>query len=253
MNLNGRSAVVTGASSGIGEAVTRALVAEGMTVVAVARRAGRLDGLAGEHPAIRPHAADVTDGDAVARLAAWVEAEVGACHVLVNSAGARLGGRFDGPGDVEEVVAALDVNFLGTVRCMAAFAELLEASAPSRVVNIASVAGKLGIRAPGYAASKFATVGFSEAVAADWGSRGITVSQVNPGFVHTEGFPQDQFLDSRLTRRLVGTPEMVADAVVGVARSGARERTVPRWYRALITARHLAGPVFWAAAGRVRR
>lgn len=247
----GKVAVVTGASSGIGEAVARRLARAGMTVVAVARRAERLDALAAAQPGIVPHVADVTDTAAVDALADRVRAEQGACHALVNNAGVR-GAAFEGREDLDATLQVLDINLLGTIRCTAAFADLLATSAPSRVVNVASVAGKLGVGRPAYAASKFGVVGFSEALTSAWAPRGIAVCQLNPGLIETEGFPQ---ADLRRTPfgRLVGRPEDVARAVHEVLRSGVPERTVPRWYRALVVGRHVAGPVFWRLAARVRR
>lgn len=135
---------------------------------------------------------------------------------------------------------------------MAAFAELLEHSAPSRVVNVASVAGKLGIGPAAYAASKFAVVGFSEATGLAWARRGITVCQLNPGFIETEGFTQAQIKRTPMGR-LVGQPEDVARAVHEVLVRGLTERTVPRWYRGFVVTRHLAAPVYRAVAGRMER
>jgi NAD(P)-dependent dehydrogenase (short-subunit alcohol dehydrogenase family) len=245
--------VVTGASSGIGAATVDALAQAGATVIAVARRLDRLEATAAANPAVRAYGADVSSDASVERLAWWVGEEFGACHLLVNCAGIGVHEPFRGPADLAVVEETLDVNFFGTVRCMAAFAELLGRSAPSRVVNVASVAGKLGVGPPGYVASKFAVVGFTEAVALDWAERGIAVCQVNPGFVHTEGFPQEQLMASPLTRRLVTSPQVVAAAIVEVARSGTPERTVPHWYRALIVLRHVASPLFRAAANRLPR
>lgn len=251
MQLHGKVAVVTGASSGIGEATARALAEAGATVVAVARRADRLQALADEVAGIDPHVADVTDDEQVRGLADHVKGQHGALHVLVNNAGANLGGRFASWEDVATVQATIDVNFTGAVRCMGAFADLLAASAPSRVINVASVAGKLAAGEPAYTASKFALVGFTEAVRPTWAARGVTVSQVNPGFILTEGFRQERFIHTPL-RRLVGRPAMVADAIVEVARSGARERTVPRWYRPAVVLRHVAAPVYWAGISKLR-
>jgi len=247
----GKVAVITGASSGIGEATARRLARLGMTVVAVARREDRLAALAAEHPSIVPHVADVTDIGQIDALAERVREEFGACHVLINNAGVP-GGSFRGRDDLEDTLHTLDVNLSGSIRCMAAFAELLSDSAPSRVVNVASVAGKLGIGPAGYASSKFGLVGFSEAMALAWRSRGITVCQLNPGFIHTEGFPKDRMRSSPMGR-LVGTPEDVARAIHEVLLSGATERTVPAWYRALVVLRHVATPVYRTAATRTKR
>jgi NAD(P)-dependent dehydrogenase (short-subunit alcohol dehydrogenase family) len=247
----GRVAVVTGASSGIGEATARRLAGAGMTVVAVARREDRLQQLAASTPGVVPHTADVTDTAAVDALALRVRDEFGACHALINNAGVA-GGAFRDRSDLDDALQTLDVNLLGTLRCTAAFAELLEASAPSRVVNVASVSGKLGIGPAGYAASKFGMVGLSEALALSWAPRGITVCQLNPGFIETEGFRQEQIKRSPLGR-LVGRPEDVAEAIVDALDKGLTERTVPRWYRSFVFVRHVAAPVYRRVAGRMER
>jgi NAD(P)-dependent dehydrogenase (short-subunit alcohol dehydrogenase family) len=249
--LAGRVAVVTGASSGIGAATVRRLAALGMQVVAVARREDRLEQLALETPNVVPHVADVTDMASVDALAERVAAEFGACHALINNAGLG-GGPFRGREDVEDALHTIDVNLSGAVRCFGAFAALLEASAPARVVNVASVAGKLGIGPAGYGASKFGLVGFSEATGFAWQRRGVTISQLNPGFIQTEGFPQQQVMRTP-ARAIVGRPEDVARAVHDLLLSGHAERTVPRWYRAFVVARHVAAPAYRSIAGRSKR
>jgi NAD(P)-dependent dehydrogenase (short-subunit alcohol dehydrogenase family) len=250
-DVAGRTVVVTGASSGIGEATARRLARLSMNVVAVARREERLDALTADHDNIHAYVADVTSTAQMDALAAWVDERFGACHALVNNAGVG-GGPFRSRHDLDDALRTIDVNLAGPIRCMAAFAELLEASAPARVVNVASVAGKLGIGPAAYAASKFGLVGFSEATALAWQRRGVTVCQLNPGFIATEGFPQTQIKRSPMGR-LVGTPDDVARAVHEVLRSGASERTVPRWYRGFVVTRHVAAPVYRAVAGRMER
>jgi NAD(P)-dependent dehydrogenase (short-subunit alcohol dehydrogenase family) len=247
----GGIAVVTGASSGIGAAKARRLARSGMTVYAVARREERLRRLAAEHPGVVPHAADVTDTRAVDALAGRVRDEQGRCHALVNNAGIG-GGAFEGRQDLDETLRTIDVNLLGVLRCMAAFSDLLEAGAPARVVNISSVAGKVGIGPAGYAASKFGVVGLSEALNLSWAARGVTVGQLNPGFIETEGFPQEQVKRSPLAR-ILGQPEDVAEAVVEMLVRGEHERTVPRVYRGAVVLRHIAAPAYRAMASRMNR
>lgn len=247
----GRVAVVTGASSGIGEATARRLARLGMTVVAAARRRDLLERLAAEQPGIVPATVDVTDTASVDELAAAVRDEHGACHALVNNAGVG-GGSFRGRDDLDDALRTLEVNLAGAIRVMASFADLLTESAPSRVVNVGSVAGKLGVGPAAYAASKFGLVGFSEATALSWAGRGVTVCQLNPGFIRTEGFQQQQLGRTPL-RGLIGAPDDVARAVHDVLVSGATERTVPRWYRGLVVLRHVAAPVYRAAASRTER
>ncbi|MPZ72388.1 MAG: SDR family NAD(P)-dependent oxidoreductase [Nitriliruptorales bacterium] len=253
LDPRGKVAVVTGASAGIGHATARALANAGATVVATARRTEKLDQLASTHDAIAPYTADVTDMAAVEGLAAWVRDQYGACHILVNNAGASFGGRLLRGADVAAFERTIDLNLMGVVRCMTAFADLLFSAAPGRVVNIASVAGKLGFGPAAYVASKFALVGLTEAAGWDWRRKGVTVSQVNPGFIRTEQFPQDELMKSAWGRRLVGTPERVADVIVDVVRHGHPERTVPRWYRAGVVLRHVAAPVYWSVGGKGSR
>jgi NAD(P)-dependent dehydrogenase (short-subunit alcohol dehydrogenase family) len=235
MDPHGKVAVVTGASSGIGEATVRVLTAAGMRVVAVARRADRLDVLARETGA-EPFTLDVRDVAAVDALAAHVRATHGACHVLVNNAGIG-GGSIAGRDDLAAALDVIDVNLLGTMRVTAAFAELLADSAPARVINVASVAGKLGLGPAAYVASKFGMVGLSEALDVAWAARDVRVSQVNPGFITTEGFPQTWARGTPVAR-LVGVPDDVARAILATIVRGSRERSVPRWYRAFVVARH---------------
>ncbi len=247
----GKVAVVTGASSGIGEATARRLARLGMTVVAAARREDRLATLAAAQPGIVAHVADVTSTADVDGLAARVRAEFGACHALINNAGVP-GRDLEGRDDLDEALRTIEINLNGTIRCMAAFADLLEASTPSRVLNVASVAGKLGVGREPYAASKFGLVGLSEAAGFSWAHRGITVSQVNPGFVETEGFPQTH-VKRTPARRVIGTPEDVARAIHRTLLDGAAERTVPAWYRAIVVTRHVAAPLFRRGASGFER
>ncbi|MEX0868225.1 MAG: SDR family oxidoreductase, partial [Nitriliruptoraceae bacterium] len=185
------------------------------------------------------------------RLAAYVSREFGRCDALINNAGIP-GGEFRTRDHLDDALRTLDVNISGAVRAMAAFGDLLRASAPSRVINVASVAGKLGVGPAAYAASKFALVGFSEATAFSWSRDGIAVCQLNPGFIRTEGFPQKQILRTPAAR-IVGDPDDVARAIHRALVRGAVEYTVPRWYRALVVARHVAAPLYWPLAARMAR
>jgi NAD(P)-dependent dehydrogenase (short-subunit alcohol dehydrogenase family) len=250
----GRVAVVTGASSGIGEATVLRLAAEGWTVVAAARRADRLEDLArtaaasGAAGRVVPATLDVRDTVSVDALATRVRAEHGACHLLVCNAGIG-GGSLSGRDDLATALEVIDVNLAGTLRCCAAFADLLAESAPSQVINVASVAGKLGLGPAAYVASKFGMVGFSEALGVAWRGRGVTVTQLNPGFVHTEGFPQSWAEGTPVARLVVG-PDVVARAVSRAARRRTEEVTTPRWYRGFVVLRHVATPL-WRGIGRL--
>ncbi len=249
-----RIAVVTGASSGIGAATVLRLAAEGWTVIAAARRADRLDELVGlaeraeSTGSVVPATVDVRDTASVDALAARVRDEHGACHLLVCNAGIG-GGSLAGRDDLATALDVIDVNLAGTVRCCASFADLLAASAPAQVINVASVAGKLGLGPAAYVASKFGMVGLSEALGVAWRARGVTVTQLNPGFVHTEGFPQT-WADGTPVARLVVGPDVVARAVSRAARRRSQEVTTPHWYRGFVVLRHVATPL-WRGLGRL--
>jgi uncharacterized protein len=234
-----RVAVVTGASSGIGEAIARALAGEGWRVVLLARREDRLRALSAELGG-EYDVCDVGRREDVERVAASVLARHPQIQLLVNNAGipGRAGFATIELGRLEEV---LRVNYLGAVWSLRAFLPGLEAAGRSDVVNIVSVAGTVAFAASGpYSASKHAELAFSRSTAAELRGRGIHVHTVNPGFVETEGFPQASKLGSALLRRLVVGPEHVAQHVLRVLERDKRETFVPRWYRAAAIAQALA-------------
>ena len=225
-----RVAVVTGASSGIGAEVVRALARRGWLCVLLARRLDRLEALAAE---VRGEVVvcDVSERAAVDRSAAAVLERHPAVHLLVNNAGipGRAGFLSLDPERIEQLVRT---NYLGGVWCLRAFLPGLERAAPSDVVNVASVAGTVAFPPSGpYCAAKAAQLFFSRATAAELRGRGIRVHTVSPGFVHTEGFPNRGRFRNPLWPRLVIAPERVAEHVVSVIGDGRVETYVPAWYR----------------------
>jgi short-subunit dehydrogenase len=233
-------ALVTGASSGIGEATARRLAREpGAQLLLVARREERLRALAAELPDATVLAVDLVDDDAPQRIAAAVE-ERGRLDLLVNNAGAGWRAFF-ADGGWENVQRHMALNFDAQVRLTEALLPILRRSAPSSIVNVASVAGRVSrARSGAYSASKFALIGWSEALHLEEREHGVHVGVVLPGFVATEGFPQQELRDRAITRWLVSTPDKVADAIVDAGPGGKPERYVPRPYRALPILRALA-------------
>ena len=223
-----RIAVVTGASSGIGEAIARALARKGWHCVLLARRADELERIAAEI-AGEWEVCDVSDRAQVDEVAARVLDRHPSIGLLVNNAGMPARGSFldIDPELVERVTA---VNYLGGVWCLRAFASGLRRAAPSHVVNLVSVAGTVAFAPAGaYAASKHAQLAFSRSTAALLRGSGIQVHTVMPGFVETEGFPQRATLRSPLLRRFVIEADDVADAVVKSVEKNKIEVTVP-WF-----------------------
>jgi uncharacterized protein len=231
-----RIAVVTGASSGIGAATARLLAAQDWRVIAVARRAERLEQLAGGVVAVP---ADLTDPEAPARVREAVEREAGRLELLVNNAGAEWRSTF-ADGGYENVRQTMDVNFDAVVRLTESLLPLLRESTPSSIVNVSSVAGRVGRPAnSAYAASKFALAGWSEAVGIEEQPHGVHVGLVLPGFVSTEGFPHRRLKKSLRTRWLVSSPEKVARGIVAAGPGGRNEVYVSRPYLLVPKLRHL--------------
>ena len=245
----GRVALVTGASSGIGEATARRLDADGWRTIVLARRADRLERLAGELRDAHPLALDLTEDDTPARVRERVEQE-GALHLLVNNAGAAKRGRFAETG-FETVHRQMVLNFDSVARLTEALIPILRASAPSSIVNVSSTAGRVSRpNSGGYSASKFALTGWTDSLHQEERQHGVHVGMVLPGFVATEGFPQRELLDSARTRWLVSTPERVADAILDAGPGGKAERYVPRFYWVAAALRVLApGLIRRATAG----
>ena len=234
-------ALVTGASSGIGEATARRLAREPDTrLLLVARREERLRALADELDVqTTVIAADLTDARAPARIAAAVQDTHGRLDLLVNNAGAAWRGAF-ADGGWDEVRRHMELNFDAQLRLTEALLALLRRSAPSAIVNVASTAARVSrATSGGYSASKFALAGWSDALHLEERAHGVHVGLVLPGYVATEGFPQRELVDNPLTRRLVSTPEKVAEAILDAGPGGRAERYVPRAYWLAAAARVL--------------
>jgi short-subunit dehydrogenase len=222
-------ALVTGASSGIGEATARRIAREpGAMLILVARREDRLTALANElGGGAKVVAADLTDDDAPARIAEAVGDEL---HLLVNNAGAAWRGRFGETG-WEHVKRHMELNFDAQVRLTEALLPALRRSAPSAIVNVASTAGRVARANSGaYSAAKYALAGWSDALHLEEQPHGVHVGLVLPGFVATEGFPQAELVGNPRTRWIVSSPEKVADAIWDAGPGGRAERYVPRVY-----------------------
>lgn len=258
-------ALITGASSGIGEATARRLAREPDTqLILVARREERLSQLAAElGGAVTVIPADLTDPGASRRIAATVEREHGRLDLLVNNAGARWSATF-ADGGWENIEQHMRVNFEAPVRLVEALLPLMrqtarssagggplatpgrqyagrDLKAPVAVVNVSSTSGRIGRYGAGaYSASKFALGGWSDSLHLEERQHGVHIGLVLPGFIATEGFPNVELKASLKTRWLVSTPEHVAEAILDAGPGGAPERYVPRGYWLIAALRVLA-------------
>ena len=191
MTLDGTVALVTGASSGIGEATARALAAQGATVAVAARRKDRLDALAGELNGFAIES-DITDRDQAINAVETTAGELGRLDIVVNNAGVMLLGNIvDAPVEEWDRMIALNVQGLMYV-AHAAIPHLLKAaeSEPRRVadlVNISSVAGRrVGVGGGIYQATKHAVGVFSEALRQEITARHVRSSLIEPGATKSE-------------------------------------------------------------------
>src|SRR5947209_13602774 len=227
-----RVMLVTGASSGIGEAAARRLAREPQAaVIVLGRREDRVAALAAQLGPRAGHiAVDLVAGDAPERVREYIADRHGRLDLLVNNAGASWRARF-ADGGYANVRRTMEINFDAQVRLTEALLDILRASAPSAIVNVASTAGRVARAGTGaYSASKFALAGWSDALWAEERAHGVHVGLVLPGFIPTEGFPPRELTARPWTRWIVSTPERAAEAIyeAGIGRSP--ERYVPRAY-----------------------
>jgi NAD(P)-dependent dehydrogenase (short-subunit alcohol dehydrogenase family) len=200
--LDGRVAVVTGASSGMGVTFATALAAAGARVVVAARRAERLADVVADIEAqggvACAVACDVSSEDDVERLVAETQAAFGPADLLVNNAGFTTVVAAEEQG-FEDWRAHLDVNLSGVFLCAQRFGRGMLEAGQGTIVNVASVLGFVAsgqIQQAGYAASKGGVVNLTRELAAQWARRGVRVNALAPGWFPTE-MTADMFGDER--------------------------------------------------------
>lgn len=243
--------VVTGATRGIGRVLVSELAARGARVGCIARSGAELADLAagcGGPGTVAVAAADVGDRVAVESAVQSLAEVHGPARVLVNNAGVGLHGpvfTLD-PDDAERLMR---VNYLGTVHATLAVLPGMRRQGAGHIVNLGSIAGRLG--GPfeaAYSASKFAVVGFSEALAVEAAPFNIEVSVVSPGpvattFFEARGHPYDRRRPKPLD------PAVVARAVMAAVERGPVDRVLPRSLAAAVVIRHLVPGLYRRGAG----
>lgn len=226
-NLEGKGALVTGATGGIGEAIARALHAEGANVVLSGTRAEKLESLAadlGERAFIAP--CNLGDAEAVQALPKQAEELAGSVDILVNNAGITKDNLFMRMKD-EEFDAVIDVNLKAAFYLMRGVLRGMMRRKNGRIITITSVVGTMGNPGQGnYAAAKAGLVGMSKSLAQEVASRGITVNCVAPGFIATamtDVLPdaQKETLLGNIPMGRMGEPDDIAEAVKYLAGPGA--------------------------------
>ncbi|MGD0392524.1 MAG: SDR family oxidoreductase [Acidimicrobiales bacterium] len=211
------TALVTGASSGIGAATARLLADQGTTVALVARRPDRLAQVLTDcqvgAPRSRSWAADLSDPDEAAALSLRIWDELGPLDVIINNAGIPMRRPVERL-TMAEVERVMTVNYLSPVAITLALLPRLLARGSGTIVNVSSLGGRLGIATEAaYSASKFALAGWSEALAADLVGTGVSVRLVLPGSIDTEIWDQPDNDPPIYTGPLVPAEEVAAGIV----------------------------------------
>ena len=225
-----RVVLVTGASSGIGEAVARVLAARGDTVALVARRKDRLDAVLADCRLTSPDserwAADLSDPSAAAALALSIWDHYDGIDVVLNNAGAPMR-RHASHLTMEEVERTMAINYFSPVAIsLAVLPHMLERGSGT-IVNVSSLGGRLGITAEAaYSGSKFALAGWSESLAVDLDRSGVSVKLILPGAIDTEIWDQPDN-DAPLYSGPKEPPEAIAAAMIDAIDSEKFEHYLP--------------------------
>ena len=182
-----RTAVITGAGSGVGRATALALAHLGWRVALIGRRREVLEKVAAEIPGALVCPCDIGDPDAVAAMGARVLAEFGTVEVLVNAAGTNAPQRALEVLSLADYRAMMDTNLNGAYYCVQAFLPQMRARGSGTIVNIVSDAGKAASpkAGPGYVMSKFGMAGLTQAINAEERGRGVRACAIFPGDIDT--------------------------------------------------------------------
>jgi NADP-dependent 3-hydroxy acid dehydrogenase YdfG len=187
-----RVAVVTGASSGIGAATARALAADGISVIAVARREDRLAALAAESARIKPFVADLTNQSDVDRLAAFCADKK--IEILVNCAGGAFDSATVLDGDPEVWAKSYEMNVISTLRVTQAITPIMESNGRGHIVIVTSTAGHRAYENGGsYVAAKFAETSMAHTLRLELNGLPIRITEIAPGMVKTDEFALNRF------------------------------------------------------------
>ena len=218
-DLTGQSAIVTGAATGIGEAIARRLSAAGASVAVADIDEAAAAATAAQIPNAFPVHIDITNADSVAKAVDAVVAKFGKIDILVNNAGTagKVGMLVDQ--SEEEWRRVIDINLIGVFLCTRAVMPLLRKQGYGRVVTLASIAGKEGNpNMSAYSATKAAVIGFTKSVAKEVATENICVNAVSPAVVQTKILdqltPQQvSYMTDKIPMRRTGKPEEIAAVV----------------------------------------
>ncbi len=230
VDLSGQTAIVTGASRGIGKAIALRLAAAGAKVACVARSADKLketaDAIAAAGGTAEVHPCDVTDSAAVSKLVEELAEKWGGLDIVVNNAGITKDTLIPRMED-EQWDAVIATNLRSVFLFTRSASLVMMRKRSGRIINISSVSGLMGNSGQSnYSASKAGVIGFTRTVAQELASRKVTVNAICPGFIASEmtaamGATLDEFVKTRIPAKRLGEADEVADAVLYLASDSA--------------------------------
>jgi 3-oxoacyl-[acyl-carrier protein] reductase len=233
-DLSGKTAIVTGASRGIGKEIALALAANGAKVACVARSADKLketaDAIAAAGGTAEVHTLDVTDSEAVTKLVEGLAEKWGQVDIVVNNAGITADTLIPRMTD-EQWDSVIATNLRSVFLFTRVASQVMMRKRSGRIINISSVSGVMGN--PGqanYSASKAGIIGFTRTVARELAGRKITVNAICPGFIASEmtaamGATLDEMIKEKIPAKRLGEAHEIADAVLYLASDSAAYMT----------------------------
>ena len=230
VDLSGKTAIVTGASQGIGRAIAVRLAAAGAKVACVARSADKLktvaDAITTAGGEAEVHPCDVTDSAAVSKLVEDLAEKWGGIDIVVNNAGITKDTLIPRMDD-DQWDSVIATNLRSVFLFVRAASLVMMRKRSGRIINISSVSGLMGNAGQAnYSASKAGVIGLTRTVAQELASRKVTVNAICPGFIASEmtaamGSTLDEFVKTRIPAKRLGEAEEVADAVLYLASDSA--------------------------------
>jgi 3-oxoacyl-[acyl-carrier protein] reductase len=230
VDLSGKTAIVTGASRGIGKAIALRLAASGAKVACVARDAAKLnevvDAITAAGGEAEVHPCDVSNSEAVTKLVEGLAEKWGGLDIVVNNAGITKDTLIPRMSD-EDWDAVIATNLRSVFLFTRAASMVMMRKRSGRIINISSVSGLMGNAGQSnYSASKAGVIGLTRTVAQELASRKVTVNAICPGFIASEmtqamGATLDEFVKTRIPAKRLGEAEEIADAVLYLASDSA--------------------------------
>jgi short-subunit dehydrogenase len=231
LNIQGKVVMITGASSGIGATMAQAFAAKGAIPILTARSTQKLEQIAAQISGRNAvFTLDVTNFKQVEETVKQIVEQFGRIDILINNAGYGIFQTFvDAP--IEQFEDMMNVNYMGIVRCTKVVLPFMQQAGSGHIVNIASMAGKIGTaKSTAYTATKHAVIGFTNSLRQELKGTGVSITAINPGPIHTPFFdradPQGSYVKNMAWFML--KPEKVVREIIIAIERNTPEKNLPR-------------------------